>query len=1349
MKKTTFKTILTLFVLLLSFAVMLTAFACSNDKAQTDPSEESETSFTSLVSNGNFEDADTAGKSMPYSVKSWSSYSTSATTSSDVVSGVINAGKNYDKSKEAWGSLANPFGKITDNNVLMIYNKTANVYGYTNSFSTATAAYYSITAKVKVVNAEGGGATFRVSSDNGFGEFSGINATEDFTSYTFYVAAPRAATSSITVSLTLGYADQKVSGYAFFDDVVAKKITSSEYYEAEANDELTNVQFVSMVQPNGEFDFYNYSSSTPYSPQGWSSKDGSVDGSSVPTSYVTRGVVSTDSEKWDADKFGANPSVTAYESGEDKNVLLIRAAGKPDGDTTAYTPTAVGYNSNAKVLVDLASLYELSVWVKCVVEEDDSITDYSNKGAAVVLTGTDTYEISKINTTTQSLNGGWAKVTFYIFGNQFRSKEFTIGLWLGRDDSDDTLTQGTAYFDKLTLTKIQDVSESERASLISEYSSKIDNADKYQSYVKVVDLVSVSDNLVDNYNFSDLDADGLPVSYEFGTVGTVRQKDGDVIVKVISKDELDAEWTDAQKDAYGIDFNPLYPYALAPVLIVNNTIPTAYQMNQADYVEIKQNLHYRLSVWIKTFGIASGDNVSLKLVDKKGETASSFSVNTSDYDNELTNDYAEYSFYIQGSNADQADSAANSNFVRVEISYGSGTAFDPSSYKKGGYLIANINMEQITYTEYNAATSGTYVNTKSFASNDTTFTNSNFNSYDLSKSEIDQETGMVKYLDEFGNEGYYTAAVSGWTNNVDDSYGTSEITQKVDENGTEDTVKVNNLIAGVINVNASADYLSQFSLTKGVIYNNWASDVLAETKAKPVSFGAPNLLMITSRGAATISLADSTVTNTAAIRSTSISLSANSYYLMKCYAKVLNGAIGEIYLTTTSTDTFAPSYTVQNTDGWVEYVFVVNTGLSSVTAYFDVYYGQKGNTTATYSGTLLLDSFSYVSLTEEEFKEASEKESTLTARFTTVTFDSTSAKDTAVKPAGFSGSGTSSSGYVNSDSQVAGVISENNFKYTDTNGKSTLGVYEEKTSTDDDGNETTEKVIKEGSALSAGEIFTSAGMESGATVGHYLLLINNRDASYYTYQSSSLTISGESYYQFTAYVRTALLEKGKNAKAFVTMDDQTYTLSVNTSSYAEDGKETIGDWKKVNFFIKNEKTSSVSGTYFKFSLGENTDDGKLQGYFFIDNVSMAQISEEEFKDATELYYDYEKDENGEVRKDENGLEIQTAANKAFRLSNSVIVLEKEETNDDSDNTDNNSEDSKKLNTTLLWTYITSIAIAAVLIAVIVVWLVRKYAPKKGGKGASAKVNASYDRNAKKKEDEEEKKSGSARDEFKD
>ena len=1429
MKKATLKTyLITLLVLLLSFALMLTAFACKT--TEEDPAEEdteTKSEFTSLVSNGDF--SSVSGSTQPYTPGNWSTYTPDGYSADDKVAGVIDTGADYDKNRSAWDDLANPFGEVTDNKVLMIYNKAANVYGYTNTFTAEAYGYYKVSVKVKVVNAEGGGATFRISSSNGYDSFTGINATDAFTTYTFYLAAPSVDSITVTVSLSLGYQGAKVKGYAFFDDVVAEKILSADYASAQADTTLTNTKFVSMLYPDGEFNYYT-DTNTLHTPTSWSEHKGAnVDGKSLSTSYVKRGILSTDAESWDEESYGTNPALPVQDSA-DKNVLML-AANKSSANE--YTPTAIYYSSKSMIRVDLASLYEISVWVKATVDNDDSILNYSNKGARVVLKGADDYSSAVINTTDkQGVNGGWAKVTFYILGNQFRNKDFTIELWLGDDENNDTLTQGKAYFDKLTINKVKSVSDSERNAVVSEYSAKEGNFEtSYVSFVKFVNLVSVEDNLITNNNFTSLDEHGYPIGYEFAPVDNVKVKDNDVIVKVISKEELDsAEWTDALKEKYGIDSNPLYPYTLAPVLIVNNTIPAAYSMKTSDLLEIKQSLAYRISVWIKTIGLDKDSKVTLKLEDENGTEINSFSVNTADYTNEVTNHYAEYSFYFKGAIPTLANSTTNSNKVRLVISNGSGTTYDPASYKKGAFLVANINMEQITYKEYSNASSGTYVVKKDYSSNDATVTNGNFNSYDMDKTEIDQDTGFVAMTDKDGND-HLTAAISSWTNNVDSRYGTtkvsgsdlpsfvltkgsdnseashtvslggktittikmsgpdgynktfntdSEWSKLLSVNNTTGKIKwasnatvtaltdgdytititvgekeLNNLIAGIINVNASADYLAQFSLTKEQIYDNWSTTQVPsdETKAKAIDFGAPNLLMITTRGLATITLkntyvddtAKNDMTKTAAIKSPSFSLSGNSYYLLKCYGKALGDAVGEVYITTTSTDAKVSSHTVKNTNGWVEYNFIVETGLSSVSAQFEIYYGEKGQGDTVYSGTLLFDSFSYVSMTEEEYLAASERTDTESSKFTTITFDNTSAAEKAVSPSGFSATNSSSA---NSDTQVSGIISKDTFEYVTSAGKNNLGIYETVSKTDDDGNETTEDVLMEGSSLSASEIFTDAGMTDGATVGDYLLMINNRKDTYQSYYLSGLSLASDSYYKFSAYVRTAKIAKEEKAKVYVSISNEPISFELNTE-YDAEGNPIENRWQKLTFYFKNEKTSSVSSNLY-FQLGENTDEGKMKGYLFIDNISLSKITEEEYTAETANYEVYEKDEEGNDETDANGNKILSDASKSFRLSNKVTVLKANESTDNNkeDNTDGEDNTKKSsINTTLLWTYITSIAIAVVLIAVIVIWLVRKYRRPKTA--AATPKKADYDRtNSKNKEEEAAPKTGSARDEFK-
>ena len=1397
MKKTTLRTLFTLLALLLVFVMVFTVAACTATEDPTEDETETttdteKTESTNLITNGDF--SEVTGTEQPYSASSWYSYTSGSYTDTDKkVAGVIDTGAAYDGAKEAWDSLANPYGTTTENKLLMIYNKEANVYGYYASFSTSVAAYYTISVKAKVVNAVGTGAYFRITSDNGQ-SIRTIPNTDEFKTYTFYVKAPLSKTSTINVYLSLGFDRDKVSGYAFFDDVEAKKITSAEYNKAKADDTLTNVEFVEMLQPDGEFDYYSSGSTAPRTPSSWTAATGNkVDDKALDIGYVKRGIISTDADEWTTlsssySKYfaaDANPGVSAQaEDNGDKNILAIRAIGETDGDNVKYTPTAVGYTSKASIHINRSTVYKISVWVKASVDTDAEHENeeeyYAERGAAVILNGTEKYKVTAIRTD-NALNNGWEKVVFYVIGNEYSAKDFTIELWLGTDESAKTLTQGVAYFDKLLVEQLETLTAANRDEHVSDYELLVAASHESAEYktrcAELVDLKSVKANMVNNHDFSALDEAGLPTGYTFSAVDNVVVSDGtDVIKTMISAEALaaDAEtWTTTYKDTYKIDENPLYPYGFTNVLLVNNVLPSAYTLTQDQEIEIKQNLHYRLSIWVKTIGMDEGNTLTISLLNDDDESKSSFSINTSEYTNELSNDYVECIFYIQGGNASDPDNKIKIDKVHLKFSYGSGTKYDPSGFKKGAYAIADINMEQITEAEFSSATTGDYAKKVQFAEDTTTLSNGNFNKYNLEKTEIDQDTGLVKLKDEFGNDGHYLAAIgdTSWTNNVNEGYGTTKVMQKTDKNdpGKEEEVKVNNLLAGILNVNNTELYLEQFGLNGVEIFNNWADSVITETKERAVTFGKPNVLMITNRGNAGIKLKNTykesdeedaeektnDKSETPAIKSPSISLSANSYYVLKFYARAIGvneaevKTVGEVYLTTSSTDAERSMHTVTDEGGWVEYIFLVETGLSTVSANFEIYYGEKSNLDQQYKGTLLFDAFTYVSIEKDAYEKYLTYESTETAKFTTTTFDTGSTtSETAVKPALFSGTGESTSGYVNSDAQVAGVITYNSFKFEGEEEKKILGILKTETETDEEGKKTTKDVFVEGSAMSRDAIFSAEGMEN-ATVGNYLLLINNRKANYYSYETSSMTVKSGSFYKFSAYVRTAWLEKGKNALAKITVGDDTYLIKVNTGTYDDAGNETIGGWKLINFYIRNDKESDVTDVKLAFILGENTDDGKLQGYYFIDNVSLSSIDQTTFENETTAFYDYEKDDNNED-KVVDGVKVQTEANKTFRLSNNVIELKEEEKTEEPDDEGDKDEDNDNggINTTLLWTYITSIAIAAVLIAVIIVWLIKRYRPKKS---VSKEKSASYDRsNAQKSQQKDQDEgTGSTRDEYKD
>ena len=1511
MEKTAFKTYLsTLLILLIVFALTLTAFACGTSDKKTNEETTTETDFESLVENGDFTHYE--GSTQPYTPTGWEKSNPGAhSDDAEVVSGIIDTGTDYDKNRSAWGNLANPFGKVTDKKVLMIYNKEENVTGYKASFKTDAYSYYTVSVKIKVVDATGGGATFRLTSDNAAASFSDLNATDDFTTYTFYLASSSANDTSVDLYLSLGYNTSKVKGYAFFYDVIATKIALEAYETAKADNTLTNTKFVNMVYPDGEFNYYNYSSSETevHSPKAWEWKTKETSNATVKKGIIEIPAAEGDWTETMTDNYGAYPSLPVANS-EDRNVLMIEANSTT---STPYAPIAAYYNSNNKVRIDISSLYKITLWAKVTVDSDDAVQGSDKvRGARVVLdaAGTgfakETYSSFVINTTDRlAENNGWVQVTIYVLGNQYVGREFNLQLWLGDETANDTLTQGKAFFDKLTIEKMGTYA-------LNELQTKADtctNEKTLGAFTDFFDMRSTAESMIANGDFAtDDNADGLPDGFTFAAVDNIKVAMGkDVIVKVLDKAVLTAEeWTDANKTTYGLDENPGYPYAYSSVLLVNNLIPTAYSFT-TDYYTIEQNLCYKMTIWLKTVLPDEKDTISVKVEGENGTSLSNFDASTYSVKENRTNGYDEYVFYFKGG-LSSLEGTSNDNKVRLVISNGSGTTYNPSSYKKGAFLIASLSMEKITYAEYNKKV-GSHAESKDFASNSSpSITNGNFDSYTADKTEINQTTGYVALSDKDGNT-HLTAGISEWTNNVSDKYGTTKVNgekydsqtktlAKTAENNSNNSAQVNlvgkkittisatgpdgynktfnkesewkkvfnvntvtgkitwkttetskdytlnktaennnlntftvdltdaeitkivvkgpdsysktytkaddwaalfsidaegkvvwasnttvgdltegkytvtvytdlkvgdyeltiktdeeeynNLIAGIINIDNTAAYLAQFNLTKESIYaDGWSPSVSSDTSLKDVDFGAPNLLMLTTRGTATVTLKDSddsssdNTANTPAVKSPSIDLSANSYYLLKCYAKAVGTAVGQIYLTTNSTDVEVAGYTVSETNGWVEYNFLVETGLTKVNAYFEIYYGKKGDITTPYSGTLLFDSFSSTELTEQKYTTLSANESTQKSKFTTITFDNTSAKTTAVAPSGFSKSNSST----DTKTIVSGIISKN-FEFVtesdsededDTTIKENIGLIETKTETDDNGTETKKDVIMEGTVLTMEDIFES-GLADGMTVGDYLLMINNRKATYQSYYLSSLSLSANSYYKFSAYVRTAHVAKDKSAAVYVSTNsgNDKFTFKVNTE-YDKDGNEIENKWQLLTFYLKNEKDESDNCSLY-FQLGESSSN-EIQGYFFIDNISLSEITEDDYNTATEGKEEYEKDEDGNEVLDDDGNKILTS----YGLANKIIVLSKDETTEEEDTT--NTSTGSTHDASLLWAYITSIVIALVLIAVIVAWLFKKY--YRPGKHTKAK-KAGYDRsNVKKEESDDAKSTGSARDEYKD
>lgn len=1332
--KTNFKQILVvLLVIVLSISICLLSVACvDNTPDDTDPNQNTTTeNKTLLITNGDF--STTSGTNMPATPGTWSASSSSGSGAN--VKGVIPTDTAaYDRAKSAWDSLANP-GSPNDeeaNKVLMIYNKEAGANSYYTTFQTAIGAYYKLTASVRVVGGnvgtvEGSGAYIRYSGAV-YQEFGPIAAGDNWTTVTFYVAASQTNTQSITITLANGISGNHNTGYAFFDDVLATKITASEYTTAVAQ---TGTAFYSMLTPDADFiNFDHYSSNTVKSPNTWTGAVGKDDDglNQCSSSYVNAGVISVEDDQWtkwcDTIKTDRTNPGTPFSKGKegdlsDDNFILAisndRALAVNGVSNYEDAYTAYGYtkSGNRTINVEPGTIFRLSVWV-CTDLNDaasikeqfadkegvDSDIDHSTYGANIKLSGSKDYMFSNIDT-----KGEWVQYSFILFGHEFRSKTLSLELWLGQGGTESTTrASGTVYFDNIRLERLELIGE-DRDGKINQYK---DPAQYNQDVNQVVDVTSLdgssmtAEDLITNPNFEEGFVEGSLNGWKLEAINGIRDTEKDVLYGLLNTQQLAQDVADAVKrdayesddayneavtkwwmDNYKISANPSAPYGLDPVLMINNVNPTAYRLQSDQEWEIKKNLHYRLAIWVKTVDIPTGSGITVNLNYAEDDSAfMSFStVNTASYVNELTNDYVELVFYIQGSNLVSL-SGADNNKVYLQIDMGAGNNYDTSKFVKGQMFIANINMEQVTYSEYSNAATGTYVKSSSMSASKGTVSNGSFDSASYDEDKIDLVTGNQTEL----------LTPASWTEK-----------------------DVENVTSGILNINSTA--LADKLFGNGfVVYNEWDDSV---DTIKPIDFGAPNVYVAkTDEG--------KTTDAKQLLKSSSITLSSGSYYMFKAYVRASIGMEGQIEISSSNTNSTPIIADFVGTDKWQEIIFVIETGnFGSTTVYFSLYMGQysvqnelEEADRKQYSGTIFADSFTYYSITKAEY-EAGKGDSNFRS-YITDTFTTTSTSATVTAPSQWTGSGASSQSYVNNDTMVCGIY---NKRYT----TSEVGFKDTVTTTDDDGNTKTELVDNPDKTLNKDALFDETGLPEG-TLDNNLLIINNKTESYYQYKkSSSFNMSKDTCYRLSIDARTYFIAEGQNAILRITSGTgtsaTTYDLPINSDyrraidgdSYKVDAddkpvyEQRDNQWDTYNFYIRTTANTTLSTVYVSLILGEK--ESQVQGYALFDNVTLTKIDVDEF---TEAYAQcYVLDDEGEATVDEDGKKVQADTYLTYNYNNRVIRLS--DAVEQSGDTDDQEPETPPTDSSLIWLYITSIVIAVILIVVIVVVLVRRIARRKGNK----------------------------------
>ena len=194
---------------------------------------------------------------------------------------------------------------------------------------------------------------------------------------------------------------------------------------------------------------------------------------------------------------------------------------------------------------------------------------------------------------------------------------------------------------------------------------------------------------------------------------------------------------------------------------------------------------------------------------------------------------------------------------------------------------------------------------------------------------------------------------------------------------------------------------------------------------------------------------------------------------------------------------------------------------------------------------------------------------------------------------------------------------------------------------------------------------------------------------------------------------------------------------VNTSTYDEQGNETIGKWTEYSFYIFAEEDIEDTTATLTVSLGFDGEDYNLSGYVFVDNFSVEEIEESEFiarqevyvEDAEGTYYKdgdnyveitegvsapegatlYKKLNDSEVADYDNSLNS-VLLDSAKAKNNFRIVFTSDDSTEEPEEEETPTEEPEK--DPLVWLYVVSGVVSGAIVIIIVIILIKKFAPKR-------------------------------------
>ncbi len=441
----------------------------------------------------------------------------------------------------------------------------------------------------------------------------------------------------------------------------------------------------------------------------------------------------------DASKFD-NFYADLYAEGTDLN---NRPGNKPQilaiGSNDSTKKYAAGFSSNS-VTLSANSFYALSVYARTV----------GNTKFSIYLTGESSVDSGNGHfTVTNTTDSDWTKYTFYIRTGH-ASVSLKLNLWLGEDSKysaqdlseDEAKSSGAVFFDNVTYNTIDEAKYNEATdddttnrklsfltdsfdSLSSTVESRkslstptgwtgtvsgttsskatkggIVYADRNFYEVETVDGVDYARILGADYT---VDSDkATPTDEEIAAAKADSRFEGKSDDEIIAT--LKEEKVVKLKKENWIPVSELAAHSGKQMLVINNTEKSAYTYTSSS-LTLKEASFYEVSVWVRTYGMSSDDDISGANIELYLGSANESDKPLAFTAIKANDEWTKYTFYVK-----TMDDDVTSVTVKLSLGKYESETVDGETKVKGitsGYaMFDDVTVKTVDESVYDGATAG-------------------------------------------------------------------------------------------------------------------------------------------------------------------------------------------------------------------------------------------------------------------------------------------------------------------------------------------------------------------------------------------------------------------------------------------------------------------------------------------------------------------------------------------------------------------------------------------------------------------------------------------------------------------